>query len=262
MTEGDDAPAGTDPLGPDALDFWLGRWSCRGPAAAAERTPSGESSRTGSSRSPSKGATRRAFSSVGACPFAMGPTVGGVRPGSIRRATYLDFVGVDVDGRIAFERKTMVGGVRVKQRMVWLDVGPDSLRWQWQRSDGRRRDVGGRVGDRLPPRLTTAVPETPVLRFRVSVSCGDDRGDGTTRGVSRAAPFWLLRDPESVGRRECPVPRLPRVQGARDDEFRVCLEPRPHGQQRGARGGSRAHGRDRRCSRCAGQHGLRRRVRG
>ena len=47
---------------------------------------------------------------------------------------YLDFVGVEVDGRIAFQRETTIDGVAVLQRMVWLDVTTDALRWQWQRS--------------------------------------------------------------------------------------------------------------------------------
>ena len=47
---------------------------------------------------------------------------------------YLEFVGVEVDGRIAFQRETTVDGVAVLQRMVWLDVTTDALRWQWQRS--------------------------------------------------------------------------------------------------------------------------------
>ena len=62
-------------------------------------------------------------------------TVGGVRRGSNSTGAYLDLIGVEVDGRIAFQRETVVGGVPVTQRMVWLDVRPDSLRWQWQRSD-------------------------------------------------------------------------------------------------------------------------------
>ena len=48
--------------------------------------------------------------------------------------TYIDLVGVAVDGRIAFQRDTVIDRVSVVQRMVWLDVTSDALRWQWQRS--------------------------------------------------------------------------------------------------------------------------------
>lgn len=47
---------------------------------------------------------------------------------------YLDLVGVEVDGRIGFQRQSIVGGVAVLHRMVWLDVTTDAFRWQWQRS--------------------------------------------------------------------------------------------------------------------------------
>ena len=47
---------------------------------------------------------------------------------------YIDLVGVEVDGRIAFQREAVIDGAPVVQRMVWLDVTPDAIRWQWQRS--------------------------------------------------------------------------------------------------------------------------------
>jgi hypothetical protein len=51
---------------------------------------------------------------------------------------YLDLLGVEVDGRVAFERSVVEAGVGVVQRMVWLDVERDRFRWEWQRStDGR-----------------------------------------------------------------------------------------------------------------------------
>jgi hypothetical protein len=46
---------------------------------------------------------------------------------------YLDLVGVESEGRIAFERTTAEG---VRQRMVWLNVTAGALRWEWQRSQG------------------------------------------------------------------------------------------------------------------------------
>jgi hypothetical protein len=53
--------------------------------------------------------------------------------------SYLDLVGVPVDGRISFERTAEMSGSPVIQRMVWLNVEQDGLRWEWQRSaDGRQ----------------------------------------------------------------------------------------------------------------------------
>lgn len=50
-----------------------------------------------------------------------------------------DLLGVEVDGRISFQRTSLEDVVSVTQRMVWLDVTPASLRWDWQRSN----DGGG-----------------------------------------------------------------------------------------------------------------------
>ena len=49
--------------------------------------------------------------------------------------SYLDLVGeAAVDGRLAFARTRLEGGIAVRYRMVWLDVTPDAFRWEWQRS--------------------------------------------------------------------------------------------------------------------------------
>ena len=47
---------------------------------------------------------------------------------------YLDFVGVEIDGRLAFEREAVEDGRPVRRRMVWTDVTTDSLVWRWQSS--------------------------------------------------------------------------------------------------------------------------------
>jgi len=47
---------------------------------------------------------------------------------------YLDFVGVEVGGRVASEREATVRGVAVVKRVVWLDVTADASRRPWQRS--------------------------------------------------------------------------------------------------------------------------------
>jgi len=48
---------------------------------------------------------------------------------------YLDFTAATVDGNFAFERTTEKDGKRIRQRMVFRDVKPDSFTWDWQRSD-------------------------------------------------------------------------------------------------------------------------------
>jgi len=131
--------ANGDPLDADALDFWLGRWvvswSGGGEGTNTIRRILGERvieesfegrdtenvllGRSLSVRDEAEGRWRQTWvDSTGA---------------------YLDLVGLEVDGRIAFQRKTSIGGELVIQRMVWLDVTAETLRWQWQRS----KDSGG-----------------------------------------------------------------------------------------------------------------------
>jgi len=50
-------------------------------------------------------------------------------------ATYLDFTGAVIDGRMTFSREVQRDGRRSKQRMVFDKVAPDTLKWLWQRSD-------------------------------------------------------------------------------------------------------------------------------
>jgi hypothetical protein len=127
-------PATDDPLGPDALDFWLGTWllSWTGGGRGSNTIrrilddrvieesflggdPDGSlAGRSLSVRDAADGRWRQTWvDSTGAC---------------------LVLVGVAVDGRIAFQRETVLGGVPIVQRMVWLDVDADTLRWEWQRS--------------------------------------------------------------------------------------------------------------------------------
>jgi len=53
--------------------------------------------------------------------------------GRLSSGAYLDLVGVESDEGIAFQRTTAEGA---RQRMVWLNVTADTLRWEWQRSEG------------------------------------------------------------------------------------------------------------------------------
>lgn len=55
---------------------------------------------------------------------------------------WIELVGVEVDGRISFQREFVREGIAAIQRMVWLDVTDASFRWEWQRSrDGATWDV-------------------------------------------------------------------------------------------------------------------------
>jgi len=51
-------------------------------------------------------------------------------------ASYLDFTGGMVDGRMVLTREAgSITGRRFLQRMVWQDIRADGLKWLWQRSD-------------------------------------------------------------------------------------------------------------------------------
>ena len=131
-----------DPLGADALDFWLGSW-------VVSWVGGGHGTNT-IRRILDDRAIEESFDGSDADSSLKGRSL------SVRDATdgrwrqtwvdsagaYLDFVGVEVDGRISFQRDTTVNGVLTVQRMVWLDVTPEAFRWQWQRSSD-----GGAIWD-------------------------------------------------------------------------------------------------------------------
>jgi hypothetical protein len=121
-------------LGPDALDFWLGEWDV---SWGAEGRGRNRISREVGGRviverfeghGPKLGTFHGTSISVrgddGQWHQAWADSSGG----------YIDMVGVEVDGRISFQVTAEEDGVRVIRRMVWLDVTPDSMRWEWQRS--------------------------------------------------------------------------------------------------------------------------------
>jgi hypothetical protein len=127
-----------DALGPHALDFWLRDW-------AVSWGDGGQG--TNSIRPILEGRViEESFGGRDKDDVLLGRSLSVLdeRDGQWRQTwvdsngSYLDFVGVEVDGRIAFERETTLEGAPVVQRMVWLDVTADGMRWQWQRSrDGR-----------------------------------------------------------------------------------------------------------------------------
>ena len=47
---------------------------------------------------------------------------------------YLDFSGAFSDGKMILSREAEIDGKPIKQRMVWFDIQPDSLHWNWERS--------------------------------------------------------------------------------------------------------------------------------
>ncbi len=49
--------------------------------------------------------------------------------------SYLDFTGEFADGRMTLQRKATLQGKEVLQRMVWRDIQPNSMMWDWERSD-------------------------------------------------------------------------------------------------------------------------------
>src|SRR3954447_4226937 len=100
VTEGSDAP-GADPLGADALDFWLGRWS-------VSWSGGGRGTNT-VTRILADRVVEESFEGRDADNVLLGRSVS-VRDEADGRwrqtwvdstGTYLDFVGVDVDGRVA-----------------------------------------------------------------------------------------------------------------------------------------------------------------
>jgi hypothetical protein len=129
-----DRPPAADPLGADALDFWLGSWKVSwaggGHGTNVVRRILGdrviEESFEGSDADGSL--QGRSLSVIDAA-------IGGWRQTWVdSNGAYLDFVGVEVDGRVGFQRHAIVHGAAVVQRMVWIDVTPEAFRWQWQRS--------------------------------------------------------------------------------------------------------------------------------
>ncbi len=130
----DPGRGGRDPLGPDALDFWLGVWelSWDGGGHGTNRIERGVGGRVIVE-------TFRGADDDGSLD-GMSVSVREGDAGPWRQAwvdsngSYLDLLGVAVDGRISFGRSIVQDGAEVHQRMVWLDVTATGLRWEWQRS--------------------------------------------------------------------------------------------------------------------------------
>lgn len=123
-----------DPLGPEALDFWLGTW-------VVSWAGGGQGTNT-IRRILGDRVVEEAFEGSDPDGTLQGRSLS-VRDAADGRwrqtwvdsnGAYLDLAGVVVDGRISFQREAIVAGLPIVQRMVWLDVTADAFRWQWQRS--------------------------------------------------------------------------------------------------------------------------------
>ena len=51
------------------------------------------------------------------------------------QGSYLDFAGGWRDGKMVLERQASIEGKSILQRMVWYNIQPDSLDWNWERSN-------------------------------------------------------------------------------------------------------------------------------
>lgn len=50
------------------------------------------------------------------------------------QGSYLDFVGSWRDGKMILQRSAVIDNMPVIQRMVWHNIEPDRLEWNWERS--------------------------------------------------------------------------------------------------------------------------------
>jgi hypothetical protein len=124
----------SDALGPDALDFWMGRWQV---------------SWSGNGRGTNE--IRRAlddrivveeFDGRDDTSALRGMSMSMWRPEGWRQiwmdstGGYLEFDGVEVDGRISFLTRTARpdGSDDRLQRMRWTDVTRDRFTWTWEAS--------------------------------------------------------------------------------------------------------------------------------
>ena len=120
-----------DPLGPHALDFWLGRWRL-------SWADGGEGTNT-IRRILDGRVIEESFEGRDGSGTLLGRSLSVVDGGDgawrqtwvDSSGAYLDFVGVEVDGAIAFQRTTAEGRI---QRMRWVDRTADGFDWHWERS--------------------------------------------------------------------------------------------------------------------------------
>jgi hypothetical protein len=120
-------------LGPDALDFWIGNWTVSWPDGTGTNTirrvlDGAVIEEIFECRDDDGALSGRSFSVLDRADNRWKQTW------VDSSGAYLDFVGVLVDGGISFQRPAVIDGRDALQRMVWLDVRPESFHWEWQRS--------------------------------------------------------------------------------------------------------------------------------
>ena len=123
-----------EPLGPEALDFWLGTWDLT--------WADGGRGRNTIRRILDDRVIEESFVDHASENALLGRSVS-VRDSADGRwhqtwvdstGGWIELVGVEADGRISFQREFVRDGIAAIQRMVWLDVTDASFRWEWQRS--------------------------------------------------------------------------------------------------------------------------------
>ena len=164
-----------DPLGREALDFWLGDWD------VSWDTPRGKGTgRNRLTRVVGRRGILERFEGRGPLGRPLHGMSVSIRDSADDRwrqtwidssGGYLDLVGVEVDGRIAFEMAVVEDGMSAKRRMTWTDVTDDAFVWTWQESkdDGAswtdlwRIDYVRRPG-RVRPTAAAATGARPPAR--------------------------------------------------------------------------------------------------
>ena len=121
-----------DPLGPNALDFWLGDWDVTwGPGGGTNRITREVGDRVIVERFDAHGPKLGDFHGLSAS-TREGDDGPWHQVWVDSSGGYIDMLGVEVDGRISFQVTADEEGETITRRMVWLDVTADALRWEWQ----------------------------------------------------------------------------------------------------------------------------------
>lgn len=122
------------------FDFWLGEWDVSWDEDGAQRTGTNRVELILDGKVILENFDGRpAMDFQGKSVSVYDQTIGRWRQTWVDSAgTYLDFLGDFVDGRMLLQREGVFEGQSVLQRMVWYDITPENLQWNWERS----RDSG------------------------------------------------------------------------------------------------------------------------
>ena len=121
-------------LGPDALDFWLGRWSVSwsGNGRGTKEIRRALDDRIVVEQFDGRDDT----SALAGMSISISRSEGWRQIWMDSTGGYLEFDGVEVDGRISFLTRSALpeGSGERLQRMRWSDVTSDRLTWTWEAS--------------------------------------------------------------------------------------------------------------------------------